>query len=94
MVKALTITPKVSQAYNGAKTAATKVLPQAASQIAEQTPAKSKATRGLVGTVIDVFKKIAKKISNPENAVSKISKNTNSMPHKDPAALVMKTTQG
>ena len=74
MTKALTITPKISQTYNGTKS--------------------TKATRGIVGTVIDIFKAIAKKISTPEDAVSKISKNTTAPSHKDPAAIVMKTMHG
>lgn len=92
MTKALTITPKVTQTYNTVKTKAAKTLPVAANYVSENKP--SKATRGIVGTVIDIFKAILKKISNPENAVSKISKNTNVPSHKDPAAIVMKTMHG
>lgn len=92
MTKALTITPKVSQTYNTVKTKAAKTLPVAANYVTENKP--SKATRGIVGTVIDIFKAIAKKISSPENAVSQISKNTNLPSHKDPAAIVIKTMHG
>ena len=94
MTKALTITPKISQTYNGTKSTIAKTIPAAASYITEQKPPNSKATRGIVGTVIDIFKAIAKKISTPENAVSKISKNTTAPSHKDPAAIVMKTMHG
>lgn len=92
MTKALTITPKISSGYT---TKARKTINTLQNNFLP-LPKKntSKATRGLVGGVIDIFKAIINKISKPEDAVSKISKGISAPSHKDPAAIVMKTIHG
>ena len=92
MTKALTITPKISGGYKNLKTNVIKNAKNAANYLPEKP--KSKATRGLVGTVIDLFKIVLNKISNPEDAISKLSKNVQMPSHKDPAAIVMKSMHG
>lgn len=92
MTKALTITPKISHTYNtAAKTT------RAAAEFANiaPKPKTAKATRGLVGGIIDACKAIAQKIAkSPESAVTQISKGGNFPSHKDPAALIMKAVKG
>ncbi len=93
MTKALTITPKISSSNIAGKARkTTAAIQNTVAQV--NIEKKSKATRGLVGGIIDIFKAIIKKISNPEAAVSKIAKNINSPSHKDPAAIVMKSING
>ena len=92
MTKALTITPKISNSCNSLRTSVIKNAQNASSYLPKQE--KSKATRGLVGTVIDLFKAVLNKISKPEDVVSKFSRNTQLPSHKDPAAIVMKSMHG
>lgn len=91
MTKALTITPKLAS-YKGIQPKTSR----AAASLQSRAPQikTSKATRGLIGNIIDIFKALATKIAKPENAVNKISTNTLHAPHKDPAALVMKSIHG
>lgn len=94
MTKALTITPKIpAKTYSSAAAQTAKTAPGVTNYLSANKQT-SKATRGIVGTVIDIFKVLAQKISKPENAVFKISKGNNIPSHIDPAAIVLKTTQG
>ncbi len=92
MTKALTITPKITQSYKQVQTNVAKNSQLAANYVVQQP--KSKATKGLVGHVIDVFKTVLSKISTPQDALAKFSKGVNLPSHKDPAAIVMKTMHG
>ncbi len=92
MTKALTITPKITNNYKNYSAQVAKKSLLAADYVPLKP--KSKATRGLVGHIIDAFKVVLGKISNPQDALTKFSKGVNLPSHKDPAAIVIKTMHG